>query len=122
MSIIKFTPKKPVKPLFAIKLPPIINKICSFLDEKEMELALKVALKIDASRMIAVIPVSDIEGNDASILVLFDFKYRLKKPKYVIPETEMGFFDFRIYDIDFNKNIDLEKFIKNEKEFAKRFF
>ncbi len=120
MSVVEFVPKKPIDPLFAIKLPPAVSKICESFQEPELEDVLKKALKISEERLVHLKTVEDLKGNLGIIFIIYDYKYRLKKPKISIPQTENGFFNFRIYEIDFNKDIDLEKFIKAEKDYQNR--
>lgn len=103
-------------------MPPTVNKICDFLENEEIEDVLKASLKISSKRLVALKVVEDLKGNKGRILIIYDYKYKKRKPKISIPHNQNGFFDFKIYEIDFNKDIDLEKFIISEKEYGEKVY
>jgi len=112
MSTIKFVPRDPIKPIFAIKLSPTIHRVLETIseEEKKMELIKKV-LKINPKRVIALKSILD-KDNPGTMVVLFDYIYDIIMPKIEIPYNEDGVFTFKIYDIDFNKEINIEELLK----------
>ena len=113
MSTIKFIPRDPIKPIFAIKLSPTLFKVLNtFSDEaKKLEL-LKYVLGIDPKRVIGLKNILDENKNNGAIVIIYDYIYEKIVPKYDIPCDENGVFKFKIYDIDFNRDINLEDLLK----------
>lgn len=113
MAIVEFSPNKPIKPLFAVKLSPILQRLTEFLDEEESEDVLKRLLGIDVERFVKLQEIEDSLGSRGILLIIFDYMLKNKEPKYELSNEE-GFFNFGIYNIDLNKDIDLEKVIADE--------
>ncbi|TDT72584.1 hypothetical protein EV215_0394 [Hypnocyclicus thermotrophus] len=117
MAIVKFYPKGGMKPLFALKLVDTFNKIIQELGIEKAEEIIKIALNINKNRIIDIREVEDSNGDISFIVILYDFISKYKRPKTSIPQTEEGFFDFNIYQLDFNRTIDIEKIIKDQKKY-----
>lgn len=115
MSIVQFVPKRGIEPIFAVKLSPSLCKIIDALDRKEADKILKSALNIKENRLIDLKEVEDATGNSAYILIVYDYIYVKERPKVVIPQTDDGYFDFRIYQLDFNSVINIENIIADQK-------
>lgn len=115
MAIMEFTPRNPIKPLFGIKLAPVLQRICEDFEIEDAEALLVDALKVDTNRLIQLKRVEDASGNFGMVLVIYDFIYKTKKPLISLPEKD-GFFDFKIYELDFNKDIDIEWLIDQSKK------
>lgn len=111
MSVVEFVPKEPLKPLFAIKLAPFFFRIHSGLSFDQFEKIVKEALNIDENRLLDFHSAEDKLGNRYLMMIIFNYKYRHKKPSINLPEKD-GFFDFDIFDVDFNMDIDIEEIIK----------
>ena len=113
MSKIKFIPRDPIKPIFAIKISPTLSKVLdTLLDEKEKLDLLKNVLRIDPKRVIGLKNVLDENKNNGTIVIIYDYIYENIMPKYDIPSDDKGFFKFKIYDMDFNTNINIEDLLK----------
>ncbi|MDN5304376.1 MAG: hypothetical protein PWP46_1260 [Fusobacteriaceae bacterium] len=117
MAIVKFYPKGGIRPLFALKLAETFNKIIKEFGIEKAEEIIKVALNIDKNRVVDIREVEDGNGDIGFIIILYDFISKYKRPKTSIPQTEEGFFDFNIYQLDFNINIDVEKIIKDQRKY-----
>lgn len=115
MAIVKFVPKKGVEPIFAVKLNPAFTKLIVSMTTEEAENSLKTALNINPKRMINIKEVEDAQGTLGHIVILYDYIYKEKRPKAAVPQTEDGYFDFRIYQLDFNKDINIENIIEDQK-------
>ena len=76
-----------------------------------MEIKKKV-LDIDPKRVVALKQILDGDQQNGTMVVLFDYIYELLMPKVEIPHNEDGSFKFKVYDIDFNKDIHIEKLLK----------
>jgi hypothetical protein len=113
MSTIKFIPKDPIKPIFAIKLSPTFHKILETIsnEERKIELVKKV-LNINSKRVISLKIILDENQNYGTMIVIFDYIYEHIMPKIEIPFNEDGSFQFKIFDIDFNKEINIENLLK----------
>lgn len=120
MALIEFFPRKPLLPLFAIKLPSALCKINSILEPNKYELIIKKSLEINEKRLIKFKEVEDSRGELGLIMIVYDYIYNKKKPEVLIPQNERGFFDFNIYELDFNRNVNVESIIENQKETNKR--
>jgi len=115
MSIIDFVPQKTIKPLFGIKIVPILKNINEIVSEEEYEKILKKALGIDNNRMINIKEVEDEKGILEKIIIIFNYKSIVKaKSKIGDIINEKGYFDFPIYEIDYNKKINVEEIIKQK--------
>jgi len=113
MNRIKFIPRVPIKPLFAIKISPTLHKVLNtFFDEKEKLDLLKNVLGINPKRVIGLKNVLDEDKNNGTIVIIYDYIYERIMPKYDIPCDENGFFKFKIYDMDFNTDINIESLLK----------
>ena len=113
MSIINFVPKKGLNPLFGIKLSPTFSKICESLKEIQSETVIKEALNINKNRVIALKEVEDSFGNNFQLLIVFDYIAKKDKPPINIPHTDEGYFNFPIYNLDYNTKIDIESMVEN---------
>jgi len=113
MNKIKFIPRDPIKPIFALKISPTLSKVLNtLLDEKEKLNLLKNVLGIDPKRVIGLKNVLDENKNNGTIVIIYDYIYEKIMPKYDIPCDDKGFFKFKIYDMDFNTNINIEDLLK----------
>jgi len=113
MSTIKFIPKDPIKPIFAIKLSPTLHKILDTISRENEKLELvKKVLEINPKRVVALKTILDEEQKSGTMVVLFDYIFEHIMPKIDIPFDDSGTFEFKIYDMDFNKEIDIESLLK----------
>ena len=113
MTVIKFIPKNPIEPIFAIKLSPTLHKVLETLPDENTKLELvKKVLEINPKRVVALKTILDENENYGTMVVIFDYIYQHLLPKYEIPFNEDGSFPFKIYDIDFNKEIKIENLLK----------
>ncbi len=113
MSTIKFIPRDPIKPIFAIKTSPTLHKVLDTLsDEKEKLNLVKNVLGINPKRVVGLKNVLDEKKNNGTIVIIYDYIYEKIMPKYDIPCDEDGFFKFKIYDMDFNTDINIEDLLK----------
>lgn len=112
MNTIKFIPRDPIKPLFAIKISPTLQKVLNTLfDEKEKLNLLKNVLGINPKRVVGLKNVLDEKKNNGTIVIIYDYIYEKIMPKYDIPCDDNGFFKFKIYDMDFNTDINIESLL-----------
>jgi hypothetical protein len=113
MSTIKFIPKDPIIPIFAIKLSPTLHKILETISNENEKLELvKKVLEINPKRVIALKTILDEKQNSGTMIVLFDYIFEHIMPKIDIPFDDNGTFKFKIYDMDFNKEINIENLLK----------
>lgn len=113
MNTIKFIPRDPIKPLFAIKISPTLQKVLNTLfDEKVKVNLLKNVLGINPKRVVGLKNVLDEKKNNGTIVIIYDYIYEKIMPKYDIPCDDNGFFKFKIYDMDFNTDINIESLLK----------
>lgn len=113
MSTIKFIPRDPIKPIFAIKISPTLSKVLyTILDEEEKLNLIKNVLGINSKRIIGLKSVLDENKNSGTIVIIYDYIYEKIMPKYDIPSDDKGFFKFKIYDMDFNTDINIEDLLK----------
>lgn len=111
MSIMEFSPNPLIKPLFGIKLSPVLQRVCESVEAERAENLMLDVMKINSHRVIQLKKVEDVSGNFGMILIIYNHIYIHKKPETQIPEKD-GFFDFKIYELDFNKDIDIEFLIE----------
>jgi len=113
MNTIKFIPRDPIKPIFAIKISPTLNKVLNTLpDEGERLNLIKIVLGINPKRVVGLKNVLDENKNNGTIVIIYDYIYEKIMPKYDIPCDDNGFFKFKIYDMDFNTDINIENLLK----------
>lgn len=115
MGIVQFVPRRGIEPIFAIKLSPTLSLVIQEMEEAEVKKLLKKVLRIKEKRVINLKQVEDSQGNFGHILILYDYVYSKIEPKIAIPQTEDGYFDFKIYQLDFNRAINLENIIEDQK-------
>ncbi len=112
ISTIKFVPRDPIKPIFAINLSPAIHTIIQEIENEEERLRLiRSALKIDPKRIIALNKIISGKDKNGTIVVIFDYIYDKIIPKYTVPYNEDGVFKFKIFEFDFNQDINVEKIL-----------
>lgn len=110
---LKFVPRGGINPIFGIKLAPSFSTVCENLKELEAEILIKRALHINENRAVSLKDVEDSFGNNFQLLVVYDHISKRNKEILRIPHTEEGYFDFPIYNLDFNTKIDIEFIIEN---------
>ncbi len=120
MAVVQFVPRQGIEPLFAVKLSPTLSKIVQGLEEEEAKHLLKRVLNVKEKRVVNLKQVEDAQGNLGHIFILYDYLYNKVEPKVAIPQTEDGYFDFKIYQLDFNRAINLENIIEDQKMFFGR--
>jgi len=120
MGIVKFVPREGIKPIFAVKLSPSLSKIIQDMDYEQGKKLLKTVLNVKEKRVVNLKQVEDGQGNFGHIFILYDYIYNKIEPKVAIPQTEEGYFDFKIYQLDFNRAINLENIIEDQKMFFGR--
>ena len=110
---LKFIPKGGINPIFGVKLPPSFSFVCEELEELHAENLIKKALNINENRAVSLKAVEDSFGNNFQLLVIYDHISKRDKGILKIPHTEEGYFDFPIYNLDFNTKIDIEFIVEN---------
>ena len=104
MAVIKFKKREEIKILFGIKLPSIVTEF--YKETKNKKRAYEImrdTLNISDGRLINVVDVVDGAGNPTE-------KERLKL------DLEIEVFDFHIFELDYNNNVDIEDIIKRIKK------
>lgn len=112
MGVINFIPKNGLTPIFGIKLAPSFSVICENLKETESEILIKKALNINEKRAVSLKDVEDSFGNNFQLLIVYDGISVKNKAILKTPHTEEGYFDFPIYNLDFNAKVDVEFIIE----------
>jgi hypothetical protein len=112
MGVLQFIPKSGLTPLFGVKLCPVFSKICDELSEINSEIIVKKSLNININRAVAIKEVEDSFGNTFQLLIVYDSLSVKNRSILKIPHTDEGFFDFPIYNLDFNTDIDIEFIIE----------
>jgi hypothetical protein len=115
MGIVQFVPRRGIEPIFAIKLSPTFSLVIQEMEEEASKKLLKKVLGVNHKRVVALKQVEDSQGNMGHILILYDYIYTKIEPKVSVPQTEDGFFNFKIYQLDFNRTINLENIIEDQK-------
>lgn len=110
---VKFVPKGGINPIFGVKLPPAFSFICEGLEEIQAEDLIKSSLNINENRSISLKSVEDSFGNGFQLLVVYDHISKRNKGILKIPHTDEGYFDFPIFNLDFNTKIDIEFIVEN---------
>ena len=113
MGVINFIPKGGLTPIFGIKLSPSFSTICESLKEMDSEMLVKKALNIHENRAVSLKEVEDSFGNAFQLLIVYDSISKKNKAILKVPHTDEGYFDFPIYNLDFNTKIDIEYIIEN---------
>lgn len=113
MGVIEFIPKGGLTPIFGIKLSPSFSMACEYLKEIEAETLIKKVLNINENRAISLKEVEDSFGNTFHLLIVYNQISKKNKTILKTPHTEDGYFDFPIYNLDFNTKIDVEFIIEN---------
>lgn len=113
MGVVKFIPKSGLTPIFGIKLAPCFSIVCQELEELKAEILIKKSLNIHENRAISLKDVEDSFGNNFQLLIVYDAISIKNRDILKIPHTGEGYFDFPIYNLDFNAAIDIEFIIEN---------
>jgi len=113
MTLINFMPNHPLQPIFAVKLCPTMHKLITSLPNLEGEKLARESLGIKEKRIVQLVPVKDNLGREGTILVVYDYFFEKKVPTLDIPQNDDGSFNFKIYDIDFNQEIELENLLQH---------
>ena len=108
MAVIKFKKREEIKILFGIKLPSIVTEFYKETKNK------KRAYNISDGRLINVVDVVDGAGNPASVLVIYS-NFVTEKERLKL-DLEIEVFDFHIFELDYNNNVDIEDIIKRIKK------
>lgn len=120
MAVVQFVPRRGIEPLFAVKLSPTLSKVVQDLSEADAKSLLKRVLNVEKKRVVNLKQVEDAQGNLGHIFILYDYIYNKIEPRVTVPQTEDGYFDFKIYQLDFNRVINLENIIEDQKMFFGR--
>ena len=115
MAVIKFKKKEEIKNLFWVKLPSIVTEF--FKETKNKKRAYEImrdTLNILDGRLINVVDVVDGAGNPASVLVIYS-NFVTEKERLKL-DLEIEVFDFHIFELDYNNNVDIEDIIKRIKK------
>lgn len=118
MTIVKFSPQGDVLPVLGVRLCPILNKLIEGLDDKRSEDYIKKLLKIKKDRAIKFKGYTDNRERRGTLVIVYDYFHGSHSPKLIVPETEDGYFNFKIYDVDFNTEVDLERLIERIKRLS----
>lgn len=110
---VKFIPKGGLTPIFGIKLAPSFSVVCESLSEINAETVIKKALNILENRAVSLKDVEDSFGNNFQLLIVYNHISKRNTEILKVPHTEEGYFDFPIYNLDFNTKIDVEFIIEN---------
>jgi hypothetical protein len=111
MTVVHFVSKGNLTPIFGVRLCPVIHRLLDNIDEKRGEVFIKKILNIQKERAVKFRGFTDKHGNNGTIIIIYDYFHESENPKLIIPETEDGYFDFKIYDVDYNKEVDIENLI-----------
>ncbi|ADO83764.1 hypothetical protein [Ilyobacter polytropus] len=118
MSVVHFVPKGNLNPIFGVRLCPAFHRLLDIIDDKRGETFIKKALNIQKDRAIKFKGFTDKMGKSGTIVVVYDYFNGSENPKLVVPETSDGYFDFKIYDVDYNKEVDIENLIEKIKRLS----
>jgi len=118
MTIVKFSPQGDVTPILGVRLCPILNKLIDGLDEKRSEDYVKKLLKIKKDRALKFKGYTDNRDIRGTLVIIYDYFHGSHSPRLLVPETEDGYFNFKIYDVDFNTEVDIEKLIERIKRLS----
>lgn len=115
MAVIKFKKREEIKILFGIKLPSIITEFYKEIKNKKRAYEImRDTLNISDGRLINVVDVIDGAGNLASVLVIYS-NFVSEKERLKL-DLEIEVFDFHIFELDYNNNVDIEDIIKRIKK------
>ena len=115
MAVIKFKKREEIKILFGIKLPSIVTEF--YKETKNKKRAYEImrdTLNISDGRLINVVDVVDGAGNPASVLVIYS-NFVSEKERLKL-DLEIEVFDFHIFELDYNNNVDIEDIVKRIKK------
>ncbi len=118
MTILKFEPHGEVLPILGVRLCPVLNKLIQGFDDNRAEVYIKKLLKVRENRAIKFKGFTDNRGKKGTLVIIYDYFHDSHNPRLVVPETEDGYFNFKIYDVDFNTEVDLEKLIEKFKKLS----
>ena len=118
MTVVNFSPLGDILPVFGIRLCPVLNKLVEGFDDKRAEEYIKKLLKIKKDRAIKFKTYTDNRDKRGILVIVYDYFHGSHSPRLLIPETEEGYFNFKIYDVDFNTDVDLEKLIDRIKRLS----
>lgn len=118
MTVLTFSPRGDILPVFGVRLCPVLNKLIENLDDKRAEEYIKKLLKIKKDRAIKFKNYTDNREKRGTLVIIYDYFHGSHSPKLLIPETDDGYFNFKIYDVDFNTDVDLEKLIERIKRLS----
>ena len=118
MTILKFSPQGDILPILGVRLCPILNKLIDGLDEKRSEDYIKKLLKIKKDRALKFKGYTDNRERRGTLVIIYDYFHGNHNPRLLVPETEDGYFNFKIYDVDFNTEVDIEKLIERIKRLS----
>lgn len=115
MAIIQFKKREEPEILFGIKLPLIVmNFYKEVKNKKRAYEILRETFNIDPNRLINVVDVRDGNNNLAIVLVVYN-NFVTEKEKMKM-NLEIEYFDFNIFEFDYNKKIDIEDVIEKIKK------
>ena len=111
MAVIKFQKKEEPEILFGIKLPEIVKNLFYEIKNKDRFIEiLKETFNIKKDRVLKIVNARDLKGNDTLIIVIFDnFYTKRNKSKF---NVEIEEFNFKIYEFDYNLEVNVEKIIE----------
>lgn len=118
MTVVNFSPKGDIFPILGIRLCPVLNKLLDGLDERRAETQVKKLLNIKKERAIKFKGFSDSQDKRGTLVIVYEYFNDSHNPRLLIPETKDGYFNFKIYDVDYNSDVDLEKLITRIKKLS----
>ncbi len=118
MSIVHFIPNGNFTPIFGVRLCPSLHRLLDNIDDKRGEAFIKKIINIQKDRAIKFKGFTDKHGKSGTIVIIYDYFHGSGNPKLIVPETEDGYFDFKIYDVDYNKEVDIENLIEKVKRLS----
>ncbi len=114
MAIIEFKRRDELKILFGIKLPSIVASFYKeIINRKRSYEIIRDTFNIEEGRLINIVDVVDGLGNPASVLVVYD--NFISERERLKADLEIEVFDFNIYELNYNSDIDIEDIIKRIK-------
>ena len=111
MAIVEFKKREEPEILFGIKVPEIVKNLSYEIRNKErFTEILRETFNIKKDRFIKMVNARDLKGNDTLIIVIFDNFYT-KRNMWKF-DFEIEEFNFKIYEFDYNLEVNVEKIIE----------
>ena len=115
MAVIEFKKLEEPEILFGIKLPEIVKNLAYEIKNKErLTDILKETFNIKKDRYVKIVSAKDLKDRETFILVIFEGFYT--KRSILRYDFEIEDFNFKIYEFDYNLEIDVENIIEHSQK------